>query len=628
MNTLVYAYGAKPPVSGATVIDEQISLAHRYFNKLIELHRAQREAVATTRAALCPELEAAEAAVSVADEAVETCVASIRRRNAAERRKRASAAEQEDLAALKELRAVAWADVKAARAAAATPEILAVLDGIYQEGAAARRQARGECGVFWGSYLVVEAAVEAACKSPAPPRFRRWNGDGQVAVQIQKGMTATEALACQDTRLRLEHVKDRGRRAPLYVMWIRVGSVGRDPLWAKVPFYLHRPLPDDALIMGASLLRRQVAVRRNSAGEWRPYYEWSVNITLRTGLTKPVAPGGACGIDLGWRLMEDGSLRVAYIVGDDDRNEQLALPADLLGRIAHSDDIQAIRDDAFNHRIAELRAWMAKIDVPAWLAEATTGIAQWKAKSRLASLLSRWQRFPGDEQMHALLSHWQARDAHLWQYERHNLIKALAQRRHLYRTFAAQVRERYRTITVEDCDWRKLARLPEAGSNEAVNATARRNQRIAAVGMLRQCLVAAGAVPNRTENTTRECCRCGHINDWPDRLELVHTCANCGEAMDQDENAAWVLLARGRVADSSGGNGSAQTAVGESDAANSAGGAARVPEAMAGQDVAPCAVVGRGRWARRKLARSQRTTQDGAGQEHATMAGANPAHGG
>ena len=56
----VFAYGARDPVEGGEVIEEQCRGAHVYYNCLIEIYRGEREAVAELRRRLSPELVAIE----------------------------------------------------------------------------------------------------------------------------------------------------------------------------------------------------------------------------------------------------------------------------------------------------------------------------------------------------------------------------------------------------------------------------------------------------------------------------------------------------------------------------------------------------------------------------------------
>jgi hypothetical protein len=252
-----------------------------------------------------------------------------------------------------------------------------------------------------------------------------------------------------------------------------------------------------------------------------------------------------CGIDLGWRLIEDdGSLRVAYLVGSDGHTEILHLPAALLARWHKARDLQSLRSKYFDSMRTRLSAWLAEHEAPAWLAEACQYLDQWRSPGRLAMLLRTWQPFPDGDELRRQLQAWQERDVHLWQYERALQLKAKRLRRDLYRKFAARTRRRYTGIAIEDCDWRKLAaRVKAERDDQPANQTARWQMRLASVGMLRDCLVSQGAIPSKTEDTTRICHACGTLNDWDREIELEHICDECGALWDQDENAARNLLA-------------------------------------------------------------------------------------
>jgi hypothetical protein len=639
VQTLVYSYGAKPPVEGADIVDEQVLLAHRYYNRLIELRRQEYDARHRLHCKFCPEIEAAEAALSAAVEEVENAITAIRRRNAGERRKRATVEEQAELGALKELHASAASVRREARAAAADcAKLQAALAALKVEyhgtpipGTERRKgghfkDARAACGIPWGTYLEVEKAVESATKGgKGPPAFRRWSGDGLIAVQLQGGITADEAMAGTDRRFRIGEPKSRGKQAPLAMVSLRVGSEGRSPIWATVPVYLHRPLPADAIVLGAALVRRQVAVRRrqdpgNPLGKWAPYYEWTLNVTIRTSRRKPMATDGACGVDLGWRLMPDGGLRVAYVVGSDGAADEICMQPALLARWQKCEDLQSIRDQHFNEIRASLGVWLAEAHaVPDWLIGMTASLAQWRNKARLVRLLDQWtgNRFENDGAMYEAIRRWCEHDVHLWRWERHNRLKAQRCRLDSFRSLAAHLRMRYRRIHVEDCDWRMLTRLPDASSNATVNATSRYWQRIAAVGLLRECLLQAGAILAASADTTRECHVCGHINrcscpaeqpcgcGWRQHLDLLQTCLRCGEAWDQDGNAARVLLARGKAMES----GAVELS---SQAPNQLGGGSeggaepsRGTHSKSAGNVALNKGTSGGRWQRRKANRSQ-----------------------
>ena len=184
------------------------------------------------------------------------------------------------------------------------------------------------------------------------------------------------------------------------------------------------------------------------------------------------------------------------------------------------------------------------------------------------------------------LQAWHAQDVHLWQYADGTVRRAVNMRKRLYRMFAADMRKRYAKIAVEDCDWRKLARNKPADKNEF--DPSKRYMRIASIGMLRQLLVQAGAVPNDGAYTTTTCHVCGSIEEWDAAKELRHRCERCGAEWDQDYNAAVNLKRMAELGGEKPDSGSRDT---QSDG---------VP------DVSANGVVYVGRWAKRKANRSQK----------------------
>jgi len=605
MPTKVFSYGAKYPRIGIDLIADQISLGHKYYNQLIELRRKQMEDAENVRRELFPAFADIEKRATEADQRVTAIYETIRAENAKARRKRASPEESASLKSAKAERKEAWAKRKEIRASIASDATLQErLAEVYAASADAARKARAECNVYWGTYLKVEAAVESAVKkTKGPPRFRRWDGAGQVAVQIQlgctwqelmigkgkvKGLVKAEPLPCNRT-------SEKSARPWLFS--IRVNSDEKSkPIWAKVMVYLHPTykIPDDGRIMGVSLVRRPLPVHRMASGKYKPRYDWSMQFTVRVKDQKPRASSGVCGIDLGWRMV-DGRLRVAYLVGDDEHKEELFLPSSLLNRWSKSESIQGIRDRLFDTAKAQLIEWKQSRDEwPEWFAESAQYVGQWKAKGKLARLIDQWQesRIDGDDEVFAMLLAWREQDVHLWQYEGDNRLKADRIRLHMYRVFARRVAMRYGKVAVGDCDWRKLARKPEADDNKA-DAGMKKYMRIASVGKLRELLKQDGAIMVSAADTTKKCHACGSLEEFDHAAEFVHACGACSLSWDQDYNAAMNLLASGGGADENPGT-------------------AREPDGNGGIRDASSGEKKGGRWAVRKANRSQNESQDDA----------------
>lgn len=603
MPTLVYSYPCRV-LSGEAEIGAQISSAHRYYNQLVELNRAFYGARLESTRKTCPDYDEAFAAVEIAQAKVDELRENIKRENARARRKRAT---PEESAALRAARA----DWKAARErrkevraiVASDPGLQVELgkidiefNGTPIEGSDRRRggkfkEARAACGVYWGTYLKIEAAIEAAkTKTLGPLKFSRWDGSGQVAVQVQGGASVSDLLAGTGkigNLIRWGGLTQRGKnRKP----WLTLSMKVDGDTYATIRATLTRHLPDDARIMGVALVREPLPPHRTKDG-WKPRYDWTIQFTVRTAQVKDRAKTGLAGVDLGWRLMEDGSLRVAYLVGDDGAREELRLPARLVSGWDKAKSIQSIRDRNFNSIIEAVANWKAEqTDLPEWFLEESKFMTAWRAKGKLARLLDRWEasRIACDALIVDRVRDWRSQDVHLWQWDVHQTKKCQRERLRLYRLFAARTRKRFAHVVVEDCDWRQIARKNAADDNQF--DPSRWYMRIASIGKLRQLLVQDGALPQDSKDTTRTCNLCGSVEEWDQAKDLWHTCERCGAKWDQDENAAQNLL---------------KLAV----ASKTADCAARESQTSGRAEVASDGSAYVGRWAKRKAARSQRLAE-------------------
>src|SRR5690606_27442140 len=133
------------------------------------------------------------------------------------------------------------------------PTLAADLAAINVRANDMRKALRARCGVYWGTYLLAEAAADAQRREKMDPSFRRWTGEGRIGVQIQGGMPAVALVGGDDTRLQVDAIDPRawsGTRSERRLharttLRIRIGSEGRDPVWASFPMIMHRPLPTD-----------------------------------------------------------------------------------------------------------------------------------------------------------------------------------------------------------------------------------------------------------------------------------------------------------------------------------------------------------------------------------------------
>ena len=480
--TRAYAYGCRPPVDNASVALNQLERAHRYYNVLIEIER--------------------------------------------ERRAKIREAEQ------------------AARVGAFDEAKQAALEAAKNEATEAARQRvrdeRKQCGVYWGTYLCIEDAVERAGRATRldqDPRFRPWLGEGLLAVQIQGGMSPEKLCSGTDTRVRLV---GEGKRRHL---WLRVGSDGRAPVWAAWPIVYHRPLPPGASIKWVRVTARRVA----------SHTKWNVHFILEAepevfALLSPTK--GTVAIDVGWRKLEDG-LRVAAWVDDTGQNGELRLPRRILDRWKKTEELASIRERNFNAALASLiderrgngEAW------PKWLHDATQHAHAWRSPAKLASLALRWRenRFEEDEALFSAVEQWRKQDKHLYEWEANQRQAVLRERRECYRLFARHLAE-YRTVVVEKMDLRAFAVRPGKDEEQVFGARLYRFKAglSGLVGACRDAVARAGGSLREVDpaGSTQTCSVCGKLEQFDAAREIEHVCSHCAAVWDQDVNAARNLLAR------------------------------------------------------------------------------------
>ena len=255
---------------------------------------------------------------------------------------------------------------------------LAIARGIYRQTV---RQERSEIEVrenelrrglralyprgTWGTRGVIENAHDAARKAPLydgvephDPRFLRFTGEGQVAVQLQGGLPVAEAFG-EDSQLRIRRVPDRNtaRNRQCYaILMMRINSTPTgEPIFAEFPMMFHRELPVNGVIKAATVNLRRIGPRE----------EWSVSITIDTTCSprREHCGEGVVAVDLGWRLLDDGSIRVA-MAGE----EPLVLTPHQIGGLRRAESLRSTRDMEFDLARQIFVRWMrSRTELPEWL---------------------------------------------------------------------------------------------------------------------------------------------------------------------------------------------------------------------------------------------------------------------
>jgi hypothetical protein len=627
--TKIYSYRCLPPIAEADRVEQQFQLAHQYRNKLVEIERNLRDRIREVQLAdpvvgdLLRCYEDADASVDEAYNDLKAAKSGVADPDLS--------TEKIQLAMAKELRALfseALRDAKQDR----SEQLVVGYETARAKTAIDRKASRHDFigrGLRTGTYDRVENAIKQAVKTTHRPLFfDRYDGTGSIGTQLIgsdnglrssidpsgattgiRGMTVTELLSCQDPRLRLgaPGVADAHPRAEVEgIAWSDVHKLGRNvrrhaartyvdlrigsnkdrtPIFARFPVTLHRPLPKDAVIKWAYVVRKRVG----------RHYEWRFQVTIESETFRacPVPIGeGTCAIDLGWRRLFDDTgnqigLRVAYLVDDAGREREIRAPENMLARMGKVTDLAAIRDKEFDGMRDRLVAWLKDRELPEGLKDRVAGLAQWRAQRKLHGLIDAWtgvdwiawkaaraagkkcnpsdfggttNRIEGDKAILASLQAWARQDRHLQDWQEHQRDRVIAHRRETWRVLAADLTGRYATILIENGmnddnsmkfpdieGWERPA--PEDG-DPSDGREQRRMSRIAAPGELRSEILKAA--PKRgarvevedTVGSTQKCAWCGCADPWDAKASIEHTCDGCGRIWDQDANACRNLLHR------------------------------------------------------------------------------------
>jgi hypothetical protein len=546
----VYRYGLLAPLDWADDCEEELRRMTALWNRLVEIEHAYR---AQVRA-----LTAADEAVAAAEAEVATLndkVATLYERRAAlrkEARARTKTIELDDeITQAKRDRREASAIAKEARrrVRAGAKDRLAVLN---DQRKALVKTARQQSGLYWSNYNAVctdyDRARSAAMKRGVELKFHRHctlPGEGMSSArlvnQIQGGMTPDELVAGDSSQAAIVF---QGPHAPLLRATVHRRDGNRAVTWPICHNRKERALPDDARIQEVTVTRRAVA------DSW----QWSVSFLLRLPqVLPPLEDSTACGIDLGWRRVNDG-LRVATIAHADGSHECITLPDIFLRRLDRIAQLDTVRDRTAEATRAVVKA-LAWPEAPEELRPSAMRALRTKRAEDLHLLAAAWRRYPLWMPAEAdRLGAWRAQDRKDWQ-EQAGLRRRIGNARlDLYRCVVKRLVEQYGLIGVEDVDWRNIGRRETADGkpNDIAMMTAQMRN-LAAPGTflmeLSRAAVSSGSRINRhAGESTWVCNACTSdrvltVVAPAHRNELIHSCPRCGSTWDQDVNAARNLRA-------------------------------------------------------------------------------------
>jgi transposase len=348
--------------------------------------------------------------------------------------------------------------------------------------------------------------------------------------------------------------RDKRRGVQRYHLKLKVagGHSKASKVYAEFDLLMHRPIPDGAQINNAKLMRIRTGDR----------FKYTVNFSVRVPVAEPAKPKAhAIGVDIGFRRLEDGSIRAATIAGTSSDFETLSVGLDqeYLDRIEHIESLQAKMDERATELGKKIKPLLKAGAVLAEdhprqrfvkrIASAPSNVTM---SLEQAYKLGSWLKNNPTELPKAVVEpvfDWWDHNAKHYR-EMHNLRrKTLAWRKEEYRFLAHGLVGHGLPIGIEAIDLSTFAEVKDKDNKLRNKALSQRflvsNSEL--IGAIKNAAQREGVpvIEVPAPYTSKTCSACGNVHKEL-KAELEWDCPECGVVHDRDENAA-VNIARSAV---------------------------------------------------------------------------------
>lgn len=614
--TRVYKYRCLGDLPEAALTE--LRRVHDLSNLLIEFEKAHAERVAEAWRQY-PELEALEKEVQDADAEVERIIEKQKRYKQANRTAKANPEYKADLANARKVRRECKDRFNEAKRLT-YPIIKERLNELSDELRAQVKQtykvATGN-GLYWANFNAVRERHMSAVKAvrelrkagrPADLRFRRWTGEGTLTVQLQRAQNQPPRLpvTIADAEkgpwrnvalLSPAHDPDgwgkltraQQRRIRVGTLRFRIGSQVDKQLiqdeverrlaaldectdeqietisaevhaeldqsgHVEMPVIVHRPMPLDADIAMMEITRRQLGSR----------YLVHVSVVVRIPVSPARTEGDAVALHVGWRALEDHSIRVGVLTGavnppedivgvvrPHDGWSELVIPAHWREQMDYVRGVASVRAKNLDVLRKWLVDWIHRH--PDHVIAGVETIDQWRSPNRFAALSLRIRTDEMiDVELRRQLEAWRVQDLHLWDLEANLRDKILARRNDAFSKVAAWALNDAAVLRVDTFKLTSLGRRPEIDEEESdAHRRARANRVLAAPGTLRGVMLDAakrrGVTVQSVEGSIAKThYLCGQPLELAERdTSVMVRCGYCDTFVDQDYNTLETLRRHG-----------------------------------------------------------------------------------
>lgn len=376
----------------------------------------------------------------------------------------------------------------------------------------------GESELFWGTRGQVRSDC-SSFRSGRPPKFKRFGGEGQLAVQIQKGT---------DPDLQCKIEKDDSDR---WVAKFRVGTIGGEPDFVIVPITKHREIPEGYAIKWAYLQCRKRANKNR----------WALRLTVEKIEDFVRDEKTFAAVSFEWKRRSDG-LQVATVrtSGSAQEDFRVVLSEDHLRDYERLDRIKSKRQRQFNDVLGVLRSQIN--DVPK---EIRSEHSSYHCSPKmLAIFVLAWSKsdHPKTELL-AQLNRWRKSDKRLWQHICRLSERVVNRRNNYYRNIVKKLSDKYGVLYFSKPPTPEKAPSEEnqLHSEPFVNRFARCAAPATFLEMLKE-KYRHYAIEVPSKNLRSECNRCGTVES-----AKAVKCKGCGTVWSASDNASRNVVARGRA---------------------------------------------------------------------------------
>lgn len=362
----------------------------------------------------------------------------------------------------------------------------------------------------------------------------RFTGGGRPVETVFKKESKAKSFTCRPFK---PEVYERNTVVDKIARVSRgVFGVGGDSFPFKV--IRHRLIPQNATV-------KQVS--------WSGHYirgigwKWFLLVTIEqlpemsTGRLR----SGTCGLDVGWRKIDENTLRIGVIYDNNGNSYEIKLPLGVNREVKNHIELGILLKQAQDSCKDKMKAECLRLGIPK---VRMTNMGQ-RGLSNLCRELEELEERSGDQDVLMLL-------LKAWRIENDQFLKdinnlnmhVIGRRKWLYENIANELCRNYSTIVWEGkLDLKKLsAKIKgEKQGNEFALQAAKRYMRASSLFLFRDILKRTAEkygteiVDGKTEYSTVECYICHADAEASSKLKL--TCPN-GHLFDQDENAARNLL--------------------------------------------------------------------------------------